>query len=86
MQTITILVQTEDIKDKILWFLKHLEQDGVEIISQKDVNDLPSLGETRDASQALQKFLDSKAHTLSDLDVDSFSEDRKSDLDRVVEI
>jgi hypothetical protein len=82
MQTITILVQTEDIKDKILWFLKHLEQDGVEIISREDFNDLHSL----DASQALQKFLDSKAHALSDLDVDSFSEGRKSDIDRVVEI
>lgn len=47
MQILTISVQTEDIKDKIVWFFKHLEQDGVEIISQEDVNDLRLLTETR---------------------------------------
>lgn len=48
MQTITIAVKNEDIRDKILWFLKHLETEGVEIIPQDDVEDLKLLSETRE--------------------------------------
>lgn len=47
MQILTVSVQTEDIKDKVIWFLKHLEQDGVEILSQEDIADLRLLMVTR---------------------------------------
>ncbi|MDM8545765.1 hypothetical protein [Candidatus Venteria ishoeyi] len=47
MQIVTVSIKTEDIKDKIIWFLKHLENEGVEILSQEDVNDLKLLIATR---------------------------------------
>lgn len=47
MQTITISVKNEDIRDKIIWFLKHFENDGVEIMSQEDIEDLKLLAATR---------------------------------------
>jgi len=47
MQIVTVSIKTEDIKDKIIWFLKHLEQDGVEIVSQEDINDFQLLMATR---------------------------------------
>ncbi|WP_353573154.1 hypothetical protein [Candidatus Albibeggiatoa sp. nov. BB20] len=47
MQILTVSIQTEEIKDKIVWFLKHLEQDGVEIIEQEDIDDLKLLMTTR---------------------------------------
>ena len=42
MQLITVSVETEDVKNKILWFLEHLKNEGVEIISQEDASDLRS--------------------------------------------
>jgi uncharacterized protein (UPF0248 family) len=48
MQIITVSIPTEDIKDKVIWFLKHLENEGVEIISQEDINDLNILMATRE--------------------------------------
>lgn len=47
MQTITISVKNEDTKDKIIWFLKHLETEGVEILSQEDLEDYKLLAATR---------------------------------------
>ncbi|KOR33308.1 hypothetical protein TI05_01795 [Achromatium sp. WMS3] len=47
MHIVTLSIKTEDIKDKIIWFLKHLEQDGVEIVSQEDINDFQLLMATR---------------------------------------
>ncbi|MCI5143991.1 MAG: hypothetical protein D3923_00350 [Candidatus Electrothrix sp. AR3] len=47
MQILTVSIKTEEIKDKIIWFLKHLENEGVEIISQENVNDLKLLKATR---------------------------------------
>jgi|GEM_PF-202392 len=47
MQIVTVSVKIDDVKEKIIWFLKHLENDGVEIISQEDITDLKLLMETR---------------------------------------
>ncbi len=47
MKTVTITIKDEDTKDRILWFLKHLENEGVEIMSQEDIEDLKLLAETR---------------------------------------
>ncbi len=47
MQIITVSVEAEDVKNKILWFLEHLKNEGVEIISQEDASDLRSLMATR---------------------------------------
>lgn len=40
MQLLTVSIKTEETKNKIIWFLQHLETEGVEIISQEDINDL----------------------------------------------
>jgi len=40
MQTLTINIKESKTSEKVLWFLKHLEKDGVEIVSQEDLNDL----------------------------------------------
>jgi len=47
LQTITISVKNEDIRDKIIWLLKHFESEGVEIMSQDDIEDLKLLAATR---------------------------------------
>ncbi len=47
MQTLTISIKNKDIMDKIIWFLKHLEKEGVEIMSQEDMEDLKLLAATR---------------------------------------
>ena len=47
MQTITVSVKNEDIKDRIIWFLKHSESEGVEIMPQEDIEDLKLLAATR---------------------------------------
>ena len=39
MQTITVSVKNKDIRDKIIWFLRHFENEGVEIISQDDIEE-----------------------------------------------
>jgi len=47
MNTVTIGIKNEETKDKIMWFLKHLENEGVEIISEEDIEDLKILSATR---------------------------------------
>ncbi|MFH2045089.1 MAG: hypothetical protein ABIK92_08070 [Pseudomonadota bacterium] len=47
MQTVTISIKNKEIRDKIIWFLKHLESEGVEIVSQEDIEDLKLLAVTR---------------------------------------
>ncbi len=48
MHIVTTSIEKEDIRDKGLWFLKHLENEGVEIMSQEDMDDLKLLKATRD--------------------------------------
>ena len=47
MQILTISVQTSDIRDEILSFLKQIENQGVEILSQEDTDDYRLLAATR---------------------------------------
>lgn len=47
METLTLNIKNKEISEKILWFLKHFEQDGVEIIEREDLEDLKLLAETR---------------------------------------
>ncbi|WP_456324720.1 hypothetical protein [Desulfonauticus submarinus] len=47
METLTLNIKNKEISEKILWFLKHFEQDGVEIIEREDLEDLKLLVETR---------------------------------------
>lgn len=43
MEILTISIQTQDLKDKIISFLKQIENQGVEIISQEDIEDFQLL-------------------------------------------
>ncbi len=47
MQSITINVENKTIQEKVLSFLEHLKNDGVEIVSQENINDLKLLSDTR---------------------------------------
>ncbi len=48
MQTLTINIQNESLAEKVLWLLEHLKQDGLEITSQENIEDLKLLKATRD--------------------------------------
>jgi hypothetical protein len=47
MEILTISIQTQDLKDKIVSFLKQIENQGVEILSQEDIEDYRLLAATR---------------------------------------
>ena len=48
MQSITININNEKLADKVMWFLEHLKNDGLEIISKEDMDDLKLLRATRE--------------------------------------
>ena len=50
MQTLIINIKESKTSEKVLCFLKHLENDGVEIVSQEDLNDLKCIVATRNES------------------------------------
>jgi hypothetical protein len=47
MQSITININNEQLVDKVMWFLDCLKNDGLEIISKEDIDDLKLLKATR---------------------------------------
>ncbi|NCO00666.1 MAG: hypothetical protein GW906_02370 [Epsilonproteobacteria bacterium] len=47
MQTLTINIQNETLVEKVIWLLDHFKNDGLEIVSKEDIEDLKLLSETR---------------------------------------
>lgn len=47
MQSLTINIQNETLVEKVIWLLDHFKNDGLEIISKEDIEDLKLLGATR---------------------------------------
>ncbi|HID50915.1 MAG TPA: hypothetical protein EYP41_02615 [Anaerolineae bacterium] len=47
MESIIINIKDRQLADKILWLLEHFQEDGLEIISQEDWDDLQLLKATR---------------------------------------
>jgi len=47
MQTLTINSQNETLVEKVIWLLDHFKNDGLEIVSKEDIEDLKLLSETR---------------------------------------
>lgn len=47
MEAITININNPSLTEKVTWFLKHLEADGLEIISKEELEDLKALTATR---------------------------------------
>jgi len=58
MHTLTINIKDDQTTEKIVWFLQHLQQDGVEIIDKEDFEDLKALAVTRkEESKTFQEYL-----------------------------
>ncbi len=47
MQSITINIDNDKLADKVTWLLEHFKNDGLEIVSKEDVDDLKLLKATR---------------------------------------
>ena len=47
MKSLVINIKDDTIVDKVLWMLEHFKNDGLEIISKEDMEDLRLLKETR---------------------------------------
>jgi len=48
MQTLTINIANDSLVDKVMWLLEHFKNDGLEIVSKEDIEDLKLLKATRD--------------------------------------
>ena len=61
MKTITINIKNDKLAEKVTWLLNHLRQDGLEIVSQEDLDDLKALKATRkEETIPFDKYLKSK--------------------------
>ena len=47
MQAITINVRDHKLADKVTWLLEHFRDDGLEIVSREDIENLKMLKATR---------------------------------------
>ena len=47
MKSLVINIKDDNIVDKVLWMLEHFKDDGLEIVSKEDMEDLKLLKETR---------------------------------------
>ncbi len=47
MQTITLNIQSDSLFDKIMWLLGHFKNDGIEIVSVEDIEDLKLIAEAK---------------------------------------
>ena len=48
MHTLTINIANDTLVEKVMWLLEHFKNDGLEIISKEDLEDLKLLKATRD--------------------------------------
>ena len=48
MNSFVINIKDESLKDKVLWLLEHFKNDGLEIVSKEDLEDLKFLKATRE--------------------------------------
>jgi len=43
MESITVNIDNEQLAEKVIWLLERFENDGLEIVSKEDLNDLKLL-------------------------------------------
>ena len=48
MNSFVINIKDESLKDKVLWLLEHFKNDGLEIVSKEDLEDLKLLKDSRE--------------------------------------
>ncbi len=62
MQTITVNVDNKKLAEKVTWMLNHFKDDGLEIISAEDWDDLQAIEATRfDETISLEEYLKNEA-------------------------
>ena len=47
MHAITIHVKDDQLAERVMWLLEHFKEDGVEVVSIEDLEDLKALQATR---------------------------------------
>jgi len=47
MKSLILNIQNDSVAEKVLWMLEHFKDDGLEIISRDDLDDLKLIKETR---------------------------------------
>ncbi len=47
MKSLTINIENDTLVDKVVWLLEHFKNDGLEIVSKEDIEDLRLLSATR---------------------------------------
>ena len=47
MKSIVINIKDDNLVDKVLWLLDHFKNDGLEVVSKEDMEDLKLLKETK---------------------------------------
>lgn len=53
MQSITINISNDTLLEKVTWLLEHFKNDGLEIVSREDMDDLKLLKATRKEKSVL---------------------------------
>jgi hypothetical protein len=58
MHSITINISNDTLLEKVTWLLEHFKNDGLEIVSKEDIDDLKSLKATRkEKSISFEEYL-----------------------------
>ncbi len=58
MQSVTVNIRDESLTKKVVWMLKHFENDGLEITSIEDLHDLKAIYTTRgEETVSLEDYL-----------------------------
>ncbi|MFA6197518.1 MAG: hypothetical protein WC656_12865 [Sulfurimonas sp.] len=58
MQSLTINIQNESLVEKVIWLLDHFKNDGLEIVSKEDIEDLKLLSASRhEESISFEEYL-----------------------------
>ncbi|OHD97648.1 MAG: hypothetical protein A3E21_09785 [Sulfurimonas sp. RIFCSPHIGHO2_12_FULL_36_9] len=58
MKSLTINIQNETLVEKVIWLLDHFKNDGLEIVSKEDIEDLKLLSATRnEESTSFEEYL-----------------------------
>lgn len=48
MKSLVLNIQNDSVAEKVLWMLEHFKDDGIEIVSNEDLEDLKLIKETRE--------------------------------------
>ena len=62
MKSFVINIKNEILVEKVIWLLEHFKNDGLEIVSNEDIEDLKLLKETRgEESISFNEYLKNEA-------------------------